>query len=674
MTNFLEGSKIKLFLISLIIPLIFLFISLLTINDYGETTDEKFDQHIGEFYYYQWKEKGLDGLNKRFIELQRNYGPLFDVIAVASNDVFYKRTGIIKNPVASYHLPVIIISVITIFFTFWYAYLNWGIIPAFLSSLTLTLMPRFIGDSQNNLKDTPTMTFFLISLFFFFLALKKSRLLYYLIAGFFLGLTYTIKINAIAVLPIVGLWTLLTNKLNLQKLTKFAFSSSLSLVMALITILIFWPYYRYDTLIRFIETYKTFKYHVWNEYILYLGNHYRGHEVPWHYPFVIFGVTLPTFYLVLFLISLFIAIYYIYRRNPQAIRLIFLFSWIVIPTLSQVISGAPMYDGIRHFLVILPPIAILIGFTVWKIGKFLQESMSKNSKFIYVLYIVIISFSYTSLLLTNIRIHPYQIVYFNGLVGGIKGAYGKFDLDYWGQSLKQAAQWINNSLPNNSRIWLTIPMAHHFPIDRDRFFLVSQFPDYKVSLIRGMLKTWDTEEDYLNPKTQPIYTVNVDGADILQIFEYPENHEAISSISLDSLSQNVSSKNKGLKTTVFSSNHLNDPPNQTISFSVGFSYSDNNYNDKLISLRYEGYLYIPKTKDYCFQIKSDDDALFKLNNTNIIANPSMKTSVKKIQLNFGYYKFQLDYVNNTGAAQLEFYWSTNDCQDFTNIPSNLFSN
>jgi hypothetical protein len=39
-----------------------------------------------------------------------------------------------------------------------------------------------------------------------------------------------------------------------------------------------------------------------------------------------------------------------------------------------------------------------------------------------------------------VRLHPYQYVHFNHLVGGIEGADNKFMLDYWGLSFKQAAR------------------------------------------------------------------------------------------------------------------------------------------------------------------------------------------------------------------------------------------
>jgi hypothetical protein len=41
--------------------------------------------------------------------------------------------------------------------------------------------------------------------------------------------------------------------------------------------------------------------------------------------------------------------------------------------------------------------------------------------------------------LTN---HPNQIVYFNSLVGGLPGAFGRYDIDYTGNCAKQALEWI----------------------------------------------------------------------------------------------------------------------------------------------------------------------------------------------------------------------------------------
>ena len=37
-----------------------------------------------------------------------------------------------------------------------------------------------------------------------------------------------------------------------------------------------------------------------------------------------------------------------------------------------------------------------------------------------------------------VRLHPHEYVYYNELVGGVKGAEDKFELDYWGNSYAEA--------------------------------------------------------------------------------------------------------------------------------------------------------------------------------------------------------------------------------------------
>ena len=39
-----------------------------------------------------------------------------------------------------------------------------------------------------------------------------------------------------------------------------------------------------------------------------------------------------------------------------------------------------------------------------------------------------------------LRNHPNEVVYFNPLLGGPRGAFGRFDLDYWGNCVYQAQQ------------------------------------------------------------------------------------------------------------------------------------------------------------------------------------------------------------------------------------------
>ncbi len=45
------------------------------------------------------------------------------------------------------------------------------------------------------------------------------------------------------------------------------------------------------------------------------------------------------------------------------------------------------------------------------------------------------------------RLHPYQYVYFNHFAGGIRGAEGRYMLDYWGLAFKTASQELRERIP-----------------------------------------------------------------------------------------------------------------------------------------------------------------------------------------------------------------------------------
>jgi hypothetical protein len=69
-----------------------------------------------------------------------------------------------------------------------------------------------------------------------------------------------------------------------------------------------------------------------------------------------------------------------------------------------------------------------------------------------------------------VRLHPYEYVYFNECIGGLKGSEGKFDNDYWGASYKEAVEWLKrNEAKDPNRIYKVngsgnaYQIAYYFP-------------------------------------------------------------------------------------------------------------------------------------------------------------------------------------------------------------------
>lgn len=64
------------------------------------------------------------------------------------------------------------------------------------------------------------------------------------------------------------------------------------------------------------------------------------------------------------------------------------------------------------------------------------------ARLLAVLLIIATGINYGLLFKTMSDLHPYEYSYFNELVGGVAGAGGSYDTDYWRICSKPAAQWL----------------------------------------------------------------------------------------------------------------------------------------------------------------------------------------------------------------------------------------
>ncbi|MGZ9222659.1 MAG: hypothetical protein ACXW4Q_11170, partial [Anaerolineales bacterium] len=116
-------------------------------------------------------------------------------------------------------------------------------------------------------------------------------------------------------------------------------------------------------------------------------------------------------------------------------------------------------------------------------------------------------------LFASVRLHPYEYVYYNQFIGGVKGAVDRFELDYWGTSYREAADEANRIAPPNANVWVDGP-AHLFnTFARPDFHIYSpqeaeraDHYDVVVTLAR-----YDLEKTSF-PEAKIIYTVKREDA------------------------------------------------------------------------------------------------------------------------------------------------------------------
>ena len=249
------------------------------------------------------------------------------------------------------------------------------------------------------------------------------------------------------------------------------------------------PYLLSHPIVGLFEIVQSTKQYPWNADVLFNGRFYQAgfKPLPWYYLLKSMLITIPPLTTVLFFIgnfrilsySLFTKMFPI-RSRPSTIGnwiplyVLFIFYF---PIILTFIFKPTLYDSWRQFLFLTIPIIIIamLGLEwIWSTShsgerkrvqnrsseqRFrspLLPSMagfegqaSRNDKIILFFKFIIGAWIFISLGFTvakMINLHPLEYLYYNSLVGGLKGAYGKYETDYWGLGFKEAVLWFKQNI------------------------------------------------------------------------------------------------------------------------------------------------------------------------------------------------------------------------------------
>jgi hypothetical protein len=110
------------------------------------------------------------------------------------------------------------------------------------------------------------------------------------------------------------------------------------------------------------------------------------------------------------------------------------------------------------------------------------------------------------------QLHPYEYIYYNNFIGGIKGAHGRFELDYWGTSYREAAEYVNSIASANSSVWAEGPEHVFEPFARADLKVLDAFdPSLTGKEYYIVVLARHDQEKIIAPDAKTIYTVSVDG-------------------------------------------------------------------------------------------------------------------------------------------------------------------
>ncbi len=269
--------------------------------------------------------------------------------------------------------------------------------------------------------------------------LLKEKMIWFFI--FLLGFTVAIRILGFWVGVIIFIYYYVV--LNYRKNSIFAFI--IYGALALIVAYFFWPFLWENPIVNFLTSLRVMSAFPWPGLVLYNGNYYPPYAIPWDYfpLLLLYQLTEP------FIILVFIAIpslfFFNQKKNKKNKSFFVLFTiWFLICFIGIVLGLISLYDKFRQVLFIFPPLFILAGFGYEFIAKRLKKSWQIFLAFILLLPGILGIYNF----------RPYEYMYYNNFVGGTKNIYTRFETDYWGLSVYDAVEYVNQKAPLGSAVYV----------------------------------------------------------------------------------------------------------------------------------------------------------------------------------------------------------------------------
>lgn len=181
-------------------------------------------------------------------------------------------------------------------------------------------------------------------------------------------------------------------------------------------------------------------------------------DMPWSYLPTLFALQLPEVLLGLSIAGMIGTFVVLSRGDVPARRktiLLLLTSAATLPLMFAMVKRPALYNGIRHFIFVIPPMAVLAGIAfAWGMNWLGNHRRSWQP-----VAVTVFSFGLLLPLGEMIRLHPYQYTHFNYIGGTVHGANDRYMLDYWGLALKQASDGLREKIaerqenPPRGRKW-----------------------------------------------------------------------------------------------------------------------------------------------------------------------------------------------------------------------------
>jgi hypothetical protein len=428
------------------------FLVIATFTDYGVTWDEDVHNWYGVFVLDYYLSFFHDVRSLNWLNLY-NYGAAFDTIAAALNHF---------SPLGTYetrHLLNGFFGVFGIVGCWKLGRSLGGPRAGFIAALLLLAIPNYYGQMFNNPKDIPFAVGMVWSIYYMVRIVPLlPRPKWSLVAklGVATGMALGVRVGGLLLFCYLGLLLLcfvLWRSAEAPSARRFLGDSLAAfwrvllptVVVAYPVMLLFWPWAQEDPIANPLRSLIFFSHETFPYRTLFAGKYIPASDLPWSYLPTYIALALPELVLMLTLAAP-IGAALTMRRLPGAerrdwfLRHGLLAFAIVFPIAYAITIRAVLFDGMRHFIFLLPLIAVAAALVA-------DRLLDRLARFEYrrPVYAALALYGASHLSMMAM-LHPNEYVYYNGFVGGVEGAQGLFKLDYWANSYAEAVDGLEDYL------------------------------------------------------------------------------------------------------------------------------------------------------------------------------------------------------------------------------------
>jgi hypothetical protein len=425
--------------------------------DFGVTWDEKSRHFYGELVWgYLRGTKDISSFPETGGHL---YGGLFDTLCVIVEQWLPQNRYVVRHEINA------IFGWIGVVYCGRLAARLFGTWSGVLAMILLAASPRYFADSMNNPKDLPFAALSVAALYYFSTVsptwpyISRSTAVKIVVA---LALALNVRAGALLYLGYLGLlvaaFVIAERNTNWRRLMDTAARLTVVTVAVLLLGTLFWPWAQGAPLTRPVQALLGVADYPWAGGVLFNGQGYAAPDLPWYYAPLWFLISTPLVVLAGAVLSISL------RRGAASLPRIALWLVAVLPVFLVIAKDSTLYDGVRHLLFVYPILVALAaaGWAAW---------LSEGSRpWIRRTAAALLVAGVANAIAFHVRFHPNQTVYFNELVGGPRGAFAKFDMDYWGNCVLEAVAWSARTAQLSGRpISISGNPWHVVQLDAERF-------------------------------------------------------------------------------------------------------------------------------------------------------------------------------------------------------------